>query len=404
MRGSILLLLLASSLMTFALKIQISLYSADFITKIVNIKAREPLNIVLFYPKEVKGYLLGFRNSPSSNAILCVNSTEKAVVQVSLRLDMSSSRDVTFRVFTLPALPNEKICVPLVLFTPNAEESLRRLLGVVKVIKASAALQTGDLTSIFSVISGLLEFFSETRGIYLDATVEDVHGNRAYISHYFYERKIDGRGNECVKLRVLTKLPAAPNSIIKVSLNNTCNSYFKVNFYADVALDSDVFLKSVTLPPHGHLAVNIKVPEMFGVEHRYLSYQSHFIRDVKVTDNKGNVLYSIPVFDYVLFYIRYNMKARWDLERGVVCTKLSDIYPDLNFNETTFKLVVVKDIMFLPDKIVGKRELLVKSLKDFNDVCINFDNETSSLTRGFKLVLISPDGNDYLIDEVKLYR
>jgi len=297
---------------------------------------------------------------------LCVSSDKNLEVALALRGD--SPTTPKYYETVLIAGPKES-CRTVLLYFKSIPKDLK--------VQPDVAVKVGGVA-----------------GIYADLDVKGVKMERMG-----YLKIVDVKDKEtfkCLDVKA-TKVRALIGDTFNVTISNKCDVAYLVTAKGDVENFVDINIARALVRPHGTVTLTVKVPKFVGVSLTGALGIGPTInlRGVYL-DANGTTVYYIPVYDYFLYFIKPNARAAWYAEGTEVksvkagsmvtgCIEVPSIVPSSHVPTVQAKLKVVEDLMFMPDRVVAKKDVSISQLP-FKK-CIEFIAKKSWNTRGYKLEL-----------------
>jgi len=231
-------------------------------------------------------------------------------------------------------------------------------------------------------------------GIYADLDVNGVKMERMG-----YLKVLDVKDKEtfkCLDVRA-SKVRVLIGDTFNVTISNKCDVAYLVTAKGDVENFVDISITKALVRPHETVTLTVSVPKFVGVSLTGALGIGPTInlRGVYL-DANGTAVYYVPVYDYFLYFIKPNARAVWyvngievrNVKAGSMvtgCVEVPSIVPSSRVPTVQAKLKVIEDLMFMPDKVVAKKDVSISQLP-FKK-CIEFIAKKSWNTRGYKLEL-----------------
>jgi hypothetical protein len=233
-------------------------------------------------------------------------------------------------------------------------------------------------------------------GIYVDLDVRGTKLDRmGYLKILKFDEKVLGA------LKCLTVKSNVPRTLIgaevELKIKNSCNTWFSIVVKGDVENFADITITKTAVAPNSEKTVTVEIPKFVGVPITGFlgTGPAITLRGIYVNAN-GTEIYYVPTYDFFLYYIKPNAKAVWyqngvevkSVKAGSVvkgCVVTPDVVPTTKVPQLQGTLKVIEDLMFMPDKVVAKKEVVISQLP--MKVCEEFVANKSWNTRGYKLQL-----------------
>ncbi len=233
-------------------------------------------------------------------------------------------------------------------------------------------------------------------GLYVDLDVAGVK-----IDHIGYLKIVKANEEEaglysCLKVSS-NLIRTVPGDKIIFTITNNCKVPITLQARVDMANLPDQTLNKTTVEPGKSVELIAKVPKFYGVQLLGLfgAGPTAYVRGTYISVGNA-VVYYVPNYDFFLYYIKPNLKAQYFVEGKAVkkasvgqdvqgCIYVPNIVPFKNVPAMNATLKAVEDLMFAPDKVVAKSNIVINTLPFAK--CLTFTVEKHWNTRGYKLVL-----------------